>query len=293
MDTRYGRPKHRSSRNAVARTHGRDRTSALSSEEARSLVYHALREFIEKLRASMPFAELRAAISASKSPPAAANKPEGHLGTCKLPRKALELLEAWGHNAGGALRAELGGAMTSVVVTSFQMVMQEWAELLGGLPRWSPEALAPLRGWALRYAATLSDQLITSHLARVVQRLEQAMCSVGNIEMALEEIREGTTALWLTEEQLDALTDDAAYVGTQHGRHEAHRLLGATLKVWSIVDDTRTCKTCLANSAQGGIPMMQDFQSGHPYPPAHPDCRCSMDYLGITHTTAKNALHTQ
>lgn len=276
-------------RNAGARIDDRSHGAAPSSEAARTLIHNALSAFLEGLRASFPLVDLQTAIAANAPLPAPANSPEESPGPCKLPRKVLQLLDAWRKNATATLSAELGEAMATVVVTSFQTVVANWAARLGERPRSSPEAWAPLRGWSLRHATALTSQISTSLLARVVTRLEQAICSAANLMTALEEIQEVTASIWFSEEQLDAMADDAAYVATQHGRHEANRQLGATLKVWSIVDDTRTCKICLANSAQGGIPMMRNFQSGHPHPPAHPYCRCTMDYLGITSATAGEA----
>jgi len=46
---------------------------------------------------------------------------------------------------------------------------------------------------------------------------------------------------------------------------------GVTGKQWSAFD---ACPACVANAAQGVIPVEAAFQSGHIHGPAHPNCRC-------------------
>jgi hypothetical protein len=53
-----------------------------------------------------------------------------------------------------------------------------------------------------------------------------------------------------------------------------YKRAGALFKttVLSIVP----CPICIANEGQGPIPMDQNFQSGHPHPPFHPNCACTL-----------------
>lgn len=51
---------------------------------------------------------------------------------------------------------------------------------------------------------------------------------------------------------------------------------GIALKAWFTVGDSQVCATCEGNSADGEIPMAQEFFSGDLYPPAHPSCRCNI-----------------
>lgn len=49
------------------------------------------------------------------------------------------------------------------------------------------------------------------------------------------------------------------------------RAAGVTGKRWSAGD---SCPNCMANAAQGVIPIDQPFQSGHQHAPLHPSCVC-------------------
>jgi len=50
----------------------------------------------------------------------------------------------------------------------------------------------------------------------------------------------------------------------------------ATGKYWS---DSNAIDICSDNTAQGTIPVGDDFISGDPYEPAHPNCRCITTYV--------------
>lgn len=45
-------------------------------------------------------------------------------------------------------------------------------------------------------------------------------------------------------------------------------------KEWLLAPNA--CKICVANNEQGAINLDDDFQSGDPAPPGHPNCRCSI-----------------
>lgn len=45
-------------------------------------------------------------------------------------------------------------------------------------------------------------------------------------------------------------------------------------KYWWSAHDDKVSRGCLANQAQGSIPLNKEFQSGHQAPPRHPRCRC-------------------
>jgi len=51
---------------------------------------------------------------------------------------------------------------------------------------------------------------------------------------------------------------------------------GMALKDWMLGDEA--CDICQANAAQGKIPILEVFESGDLYVPAHPNCRCANGY---------------
>ena len=56
-------------------------------------------------------------------------------------------------------------------------------------------------------------------------------------------------------------------------------------KRWITEDDTRVCEECLANEDAEWQPVDWIFSSGDDAPPAHPLCRCTVDYRPVTPAT--------
>lgn len=46
-------------------------------------------------------------------------------------------------------------------------------------------------------------------------------------------------------------------------------------KSWLTVGDERVCEICGGNEAEGWIPLLQEYPSGHLHPLGHPACRCT------------------
>ena len=80
--------------------------------------------------------------------------------------------------------------------------------------------------------------------------------------------------------------EDAARDLTAEAFHENldiwNRELGATDKHWVTMKDGMVCGVCSANEQQGSFPLYMLFKSGHAHPPAHPRCRCVLQYTGAT-----------
>jgi SPP1 gp7 family putative phage head morphogenesis protein len=67
-----------------------------------------------------------------------------------------------------------------------------------------------------------------------------------------------------------------AQMGGQHGAAVA---MGATHKYWSTSKDDNVSEECKGNALDGIIKIDQSFSSGDEAPPAHPNCRCVVNYL--------------
>lgn len=64
----------------------------------------------------------------------------------------------------------------------------------------------------------------------------------------------------------------AASVATREG----YLRMGVERMQWYTAGDDRVCPICEANSAEGAIPITEQFYSGDFTPPAHPACRCNV-----------------
>jgi len=52
---------------------------------------------------------------------------------------------------------------------------------------------------------------------------------------------------------------------------------GAKYKMWLTVGDMRVCRECASYMARGQVPI-DDYWFDSPHPPAHPRCRCTVNY---------------
>lgn len=53
---------------------------------------------------------------------------------------------------------------------------------------------------------------------------------------------------------------------------------GASHKEWVVVDDGNVCPICEGNESAGQIGIAESFPSGDSQEPAHPNCRCIVEY---------------
>lgn len=71
-------------------------------------------------------------------------------------------------------------------------------------------------------------------------------------------------------------TESSDMVG--RSEHETANRNGASHKDWVVVPDNSVCEICLQNEAAGTIGINQAFPSGDMREPAHPNCRCLVEY---------------
>lgn len=71
-------------------------------------------------------------------------------------------------------------------------------------------------------------------------------------------------------------TETSSMVG--RSEHEAAKRNGAAHKEWVTVGDSTVCPICESNEEVGFIGFDQKFPSGDLHEPAHPNCRCLVEY---------------
>jgi len=123
-----------------------------------------------------------------------------------------------------------------------------------------------------------------AQLLKYRDELEQAGYSGAQIE-ALEERRYQK----LLRSRRETIARTEARQATGAARQAAGEREGAEFKVWFTSQDDRVSDECQANEAEGVIAVKKDFSGGVPYPPQHPNCRCSVNYL----TSAAQAKRAQ
>lgn len=53
---------------------------------------------------------------------------------------------------------------------------------------------------------------------------------------------------------------------------------GSQFKHWDTSHDNRVTEQCRHNQAQGDVPILEPFESGHQSPPRFPRCRCILEF---------------
>ncbi len=96
--------------------------------------------------------------------------------------------------------------------------------------------------------------------ATLAKRIRSEVASMANVT-------EGRAHLIATTELNNAMSEASLQTYTR---------LGVAGKSWSTVGDDRVSEDCLANEADGIIPMENSFSAGKQRPPQHPGCRCTL-----------------
>ena len=95
------------------------------------------------------------------------------------------------------------------------------------------------------------------------------------------QIKETFTDMKRTRAERIAVTEigNAYEAGNYNTAKEIEDLGVPMLKQWNTSQDDKVDDECMANEAEGPIPIDQPHQSGHMEPLAHPNCRCYETYM--------------
>jgi hypothetical protein len=120
-------------------------------------------------------------------------------------------------------------------------------------------------GWVLNYRdelakAEMSAKQTAELVGRYTERLERGRA----LRIARTE-----TAFAATEGQKEGLRE----------ARDAGLVEGKVMKQWSTADDEATCDECAELGAAGPVGEDESFSTEVDDPPAHPNCRCSFDYV--------------
>jgi SPP1 gp7 family putative phage head morphogenesis protein len=119
------------------------------------------------------------------------------------------------------------------------------------------------------------DQSTRDWTQRLVTSAEEEGWSATTFGKALEECE----AFWPSRAMMVARTESA--FADMNGNVATYREAGVQMKAWLDDNEEGACDECAANAEQGPIPFDEDFQSGDPWPPAHPNCRCSLEPIFV------------
>jgi len=83
----------------------------------------------------------------------------------------------------------------------------------------------------------------------------------------------------LRRERQRAIADNEGIDAHGTARYQEAERKNYKFKTWVTSQNERVCPICTGNEAQGLIPIQQAFQNGSMYQPAHPNCRCAVNYV--------------
>ena len=103
--------------------------------------------------------------------------------------------------------------------------------------------------------------------------LEAGGFSTAEVEARSEKYRQGL----FRQRRQDIAQTEMRYV-TSEANLDRAKARDQQFKMCISEQGPRVCPICQGNEAQGWIPIDDNFQSGQPYPPFHPRCRCTNAY---------------
>lgn len=116
------------------------------------------------------------------------------------------------------------------------------------------------------------DLVTVDRLKNHVGEIYQAGGSYADMVRGIRETFEG-----FSEQRAELIATTEMNAAYNHGGLEFARNVGAKTKSWNPLGGN-VCEICLANQAQGDIPVDGAFQSGDESAPAHPRCECVLDF---------------
>lgn len=197
--------------------------------------------------------------------------------------------------------------------TAGPMADAEYAALLGVLQQAPPAAvLDAIRARAESNAKDLITNVTQAELSKIAGQIATATAEgrgPRDVARALEAVkgldsnRAATYEKYVADLELSGLSDadiarraDAMYNKLLKDRKETiartemrkatsevqdieAKERGAQFKVWQTSGDDRVSDECEGCESDGPIPIDDNFSSGLPHPPNHPNCRCTVSYL--------------
>lgn len=113
-----------------------------------------------------------------------------------------------------------------------------------------------------------------ARLEKIKQYLEQSGMSPEAIKKQLEREKEK-----LLRERRETIARTETAEATSTARRFEAEARGAKWKYWITTADERLCDICAGNEADGVIPFEATFSGGTRDVPAHPNCRCTVQYV--------------
>lgn len=172
------------------------------------------------------------------------------------------------------IEAEVSGQLAEVYVSG-QAEMVTWGKTKGGIPiAYEGPPISQAVDFAKKRGAQLVTQMDTTTKERLARVISDGIQNKRGIPGLSKEIRNTFTDMSKYRSQLIARTETANALSTASLDNMVD--MGIDGKEWVTAGDSDVSDECLANEAQGVIPVNDSFTSGVMAPPQHPNCRCTV-----------------
>lgn len=111
----------------------------------------------------------------------------------------------------------------------------------------------------------------------VKNRIVEGRTAGQSNAMIAHDIKQRVPETYANRSEAIVRTETARMVG--ESEHETAHRNGASHKEWVTVGDGEVCDICEGNESAGVIGISQSFPSGDLMEPAHPNCRCLVEYV--------------
>jgi hypothetical protein len=149
--------------------------------------------------------------------------------------------------------------------------MVDWSKWVPGWPEAasSVEQVGPERLVAVADALGVPLGDLSKRDQRTVSELLAAALSTGSSTSMEKELR-----VLFGDRPRAATTTNTLLAWAMSAQSLANYRSAKMKAEWLAVEGS--CETCIANVEIGPVTAGEAFPSGHPCPPAHPDCRCAL-----------------
>lgn len=134
-----------------------------------------------------------------------------------------------------------------------------------------------MREKARQWAVNQSAQLVTKVSSTTKTRIASEIADGLEQGLTVDEIARGLSETFqFSDERAEMIARTETAFADVSGNMASYRANGVEKKQWITAGDSEVSDECMADAAQGPIPIMDPFQDGTDAPPGHPNCRCDV-----------------
>jgi len=132
--------------------------------------------------------------------------------------------------------------------------------------------------WAKQYSATLVRDVNAATSRTIADIVGKGIEARKDVVEIARDIRAEFQDMSVRRARLIANTE--TNMALSRTAHDEAKATGLEMKSWIVspLSHNPCEEICLANEAEGPIPIEQTFQSGHEMTPGHPGCQCGIGY---------------